>query len=114
MLSKKTGWFWKSSLIAIGFLQMVSASGCGTKQADKTISKAQERIEDRQEKKEKVTEICINLYKEATEEKRTGDLEMIRSIVSLFGENGYPAVDSRNQINMTESSAGSRVLRKGR
>lgn len=104
MLSKKTGWFWKSSLIAIGFLQMVSASGCGTKQADKTISKAQERIEDRLEKKEKVTEICINLYKEATEEKRTGDLEMIRSIVSLFGENGYPAVDSRNQINMTESA----------
>lgn len=104
MLSKKTGWFWKSSLIVIGFLQMVSASGCGTKQADKTISKVQERTEDRQEKKEKVTEICINLYKEAAEEKRTGDLEMIRSIVSLFGENGYPAVDSKNQINMTESA----------
>ena len=104
MLSKKTGWFWKSSLIVIGFLQMVSASGCGTKQADKTISKVQERTEDRQEEKDKVTEICINLYKEAAEEKRTGDLEMIRSIVSLFGENGYPAVDSKNQINMTESA----------
>lgn len=104
MLSKKMGWFWKSSLIAIGFLQMVSASGCGTKQADKTISKAQERTEGRQEEKEKVTEICINLYKEAAEEKRTGDLEIIRSIVSLFGENGYPAVDSKNQINMTKAA----------
>ena len=27
---------------------------------------------------------------------------MIRSIVNCLGENGYPAVDSRNQINMTE------------
>ena len=28
---------------------------------------------------------------------------MIRSIVNRFGENGYPAVDSRNQIDMTEA-----------
>ena len=29
-------------------------------------------------------------------------METIRSIVNCLGENGYPAVDSRNQINMTE------------
>ena len=33
---------------------------------------------------------------------RLADLETIRSIVNRLGENGYPAVDSRNQINMTE------------
>lgn len=26
------------------------------------------------------------------------DLETIRSIVNCLGENGYPAVDSRNQV----------------
>ena len=29
-------------------------------------------------------------------------METIRSIVNRLGENGYPAVDSRNQINMTD------------
>ena len=29
-------------------------------------------------------------------------METIRSIVNCLGENGYPAVDSRNQINMTD------------
>ena len=30
-------------------------------------------------------------------------METIRSIVNCLGENGYPAVDSRNQVNMTEA-----------
>ena len=41
--------------------------------------------------------------KKAAEENKIDDLEMIRSIVNQFGENGYPAVDSRNQIDMTEA-----------
>ena len=39
----------------------------------------------------------------AAEENKLADLETIRSIVNCFGENGYPAVDSRNQVNMTEA-----------
>lgn len=31
------------------------------------------------------------------------DLETIRGIVNRLGENGYPAVDNRNQVNMTEA-----------
>lgn len=30
-------------------------------------------------------------------------METIRSIVNRLGENGYPAVDSKNQIDMTEA-----------
>ena len=30
-------------------------------------------------------------------------METIRGIVNRLGENGYPAVDSRNQVNMTEA-----------
>ena len=42
------------------------------------------------------------LYEKAVEENKIADLEMIRSIVNRLGENGYPAVDSKNQIDMTE------------
>ena len=46
---------------------------------------------------------CIDLYKKAAEENTLTDLETIRGIVVRFGENGYPAVDSENQVDMTES-----------
>ena len=57
--------------------------------------------EDSKENAEEIINICIDLYKKAAEENKIDDLEMIRSIVNQFGENGYPAVDSRNQIDMT-------------
>ena len=41
--------------------------------------------------------------KKAEEENKLADLETIRSIVNRLGENGYPAVDNRNQVNMTEA-----------
>ena len=58
--------------------------------------------EEPQENAEEIINICIDLYKKAAEENKIDDLETIRSIVNCLGENGYPAVDSRNQINMTE------------
>ncbi len=51
---------------------------------------------------DEIIEICSQLYKKASEENKIADLETVRIIVNQFGENGYPAVDSRNQINMTE------------
>ena len=46
---------------------------------------------------------CIDLYEKAAEENTLTDPETIREIVERFGQNGYPAVDSENQINMTGS-----------
>ena len=57
----------------------------------------------KQDKKEEITEICLDLYEKAATEKKATDLEMIRSIVERFGENGYSAVDSKNQIDMTNA-----------
>lgn len=54
-----------------------------------------------QEDTEEIIDICLELYKE--NENNVADLETIRSIVNRLGENGYPAVDSRNQIDMTEA-----------
>ena len=107
MLLKKTAWFWKSGLAAISFMLIVSVSGCSdTTQEEtavvETISEVQ-LPEQKDEETEKIIECCLELYEKAAEENKIADLEMIRSIVNRFGENGYPAVDSRNQIDMTEA-----------
>ena len=107
MLLKKTAWFWKSGLAAISFMLIVSVSGCSdTPQEEtavvETISEVQLPGQKDEEETEKMIECCLELYEKAAEENKIDDLETIRSIVNCLGENGYPAVDSRNQINMTE------------
>ncbi|MGL5434975.1 MAG: DUF6070 family protein [Lachnospiraceae bacterium] len=56
-----------------------------------------------QEEAAKIIGICYSLYEKAAEENKLTDLEVIRSIVNCLGENGYVAVDSENQIDMTEA-----------
>lgn len=108
MLLKKTAWFWKSGLAVISFMLIVSVSGCSdTPQEEtavvETINEVQLPGQKDEEETEKMIECCLELYEKAAEENKIADLEMIRSIVNRFGENGYPAVDSRNQIDMTEA-----------
>lgn len=107
MLLRKTAWFWKSGLAVISFVLMLSVSGCSDAPPEEdtvseTVIDIQAIPEEPQENAEEIITICIDLYKKAAEENKIADLEMIRSIVNRLGENGYPAVDSRNQINMTE------------
>lgn len=52
---------------------------------------------------EEIIDICLEFYKENAGEDNIADLETIRSIINRLGENGYSAVDSRNQIDMTEA-----------
>ena len=107
MLLRKTTWFWKSGLAAISFVLMLSVSGCSDAPPEEdtvseTVIDIQAIPEEPQENAEEIINICIDLYKKAAEENKIADLETIRNIVNCLGENGYPAVDSRNQINMTE------------
>ena len=107
MLLRKTAWFWKSGLAVISFVLMLSVSGCSDALPEEdtvseTVIDIQAIPEESQENAGEIINICIDLYKKAAEENKIADLEMIRSIVNRLGENGYPAVDSRNQINMTE------------
>ncbi len=107
MLLRKTAWFWKSGLAVISFVLMLSVSGCSDAPPEEdtvseTVIDIQTIPEEPQENAEEIINICIDLYKKAAEENKIADLETIRSIVNCLGENGYPAVDSRNQINMTE------------
>ena len=94
-------------LCMIQILLSYTISGCSDMppeeiQVDDPFIEVQEATENSQENAEEIIEICVDLYKEAAEQNKIADLEMIRSIVNRLGENGYPAVDSRNQINMTE------------
>ena len=107
MLLRKTSWFWKSGLAAISFVLILSISGCSDAPPEEntvseTVIDIQAIPEESQENAEEIINICIDLYKKAAEENKIADLETIRSIVNCLGENGYPAVDSRNQINMTK------------
>ena len=107
MLLRKMVWSWKSGLAVISFVLMLSVSGCSDASPEEdtvseTVIDIQAIPEDSKENAEEIINICIDLYKKAAEENKIADLETIRSIVNCLGENGYPAVDSRNQINMTE------------
>ena len=107
MLLRKTAWSWKSGLAVISFVLMLSASGCSDASPEEdtvseTVIDIQAIPEDSKENAEEIINICIDLYEKATEENKLADLETIRGIVNRLGENGYPAVDSRNQINMTD------------
>ena len=107
MSLRKTAWFWKSGLAAISFVPMLSISGCsdvppGEDTVSKTVMDVQAVPEESQEDADEIIGICIDLYEKAEEENKLADLETIRSIVNRSGENGYSAVDSKNQIDMTE------------
>ena len=108
MFLRKTAWFWKSGLAVISFVLMLSVSGCSDAPSEEdtvseTVIDIQAIPEESQENAEEIINICIDLYKKAADENTIADLETIRSIVNCLGENGYPAVDSRNQVNMTEA-----------
>ena len=108
MLLRKTAWFWKSGLAAISFVLILSISGCSDAPPEEdtvseTVIDVQNVSEEERENEEEIINICIDLYEKAAKDNKMADLETIRGIVNRLGENGYPAVDSRNQVNMTEA-----------
>ena len=107
MSLKRTVQYWRIGFIAISIMILLSVPGCGdTHLEDEQVVESEIAVQDQQQNvkdnEDEIIEICSQLYKKASEENKIADLEMIRIIVNQFGENGYPAVDSRNQINMTE------------
>lgn len=108
MLLRKTSWFWKSGLAAISFVLILSISGCSDAPPEEnTVLETVIDVQDIQEKSEEdadeIISVCIDLYEKAEEENKLADLETIRSIVNRLGENGYTAVDNKNQIDMTHA-----------
>ncbi|MFR6538528.1 MAG: DUF6070 family protein [Lachnospiraceae bacterium] len=108
MLLRKTTWFWKSGLAAISFVLILSISGCSDAPPEEntvseTVIDVQAIQEESEEDADEIISVCIDLYEKAEEENKLADLETIRSIVNCLGENGYTAVDNKNQIDMTHA-----------
>ena len=108
MSLKRTVQYWRIGFIAISIMILLSVPGCGdTHLEDEQVVESEIAVQDQQQNvkdnEDEIIENCSQLYKKASEENKIADLEMIRIIVNQFGENGYPAVDSRNQIDMTEA-----------
>lgn len=93
-------------LWAISLLLLLITAGCSNTSPEETptaetTTAVSEPPDHSGEDAERMAELCIDLYKKAAEENRIADLDVIRSIVNRLGEHGYPAVDSRNQVDMT-------------
>ena len=108
MSLKRTVQYWRIGFIAISIMMLLSVSGCSdTHLEDEQVVESEIAVQDQQQNvkdnEDEIIEICSQLYKKASEENKIADLEMVRIIVNQFGENGYPAVDSRNQVDMTQA-----------
>ena len=107
MLLRKTARFWKTGLMIISFALILSVSGCGDK--DQNISNNQNTETEIQggyegiSEKDEILDVSLKIYEEFSKKGKLEDLETVRSIVNAFGENEYPAVDSRNQIDMVNA-----------
>ena len=112
-MDREKKWLWVMKLSAIGLMLLFgflwyhdqfhqeTLSEKETKPEDETES-SHVSLEDKQEDDAEILDACAKLYEEAEEKQMINDLETIRHIIKAFGEKGYSAVDSKNQIDMTE------------
>ena len=89
------------------FTLLFCLSGCSNvsrmEQKNTESESNAEPKQNAQEETEPVVELCYDLFKNADDEGSMDDLEVFRSIINRLGDNGYAAVDGKNQIDMTEA-----------
>ena len=93
------------------------AQGCGkpsreTWQDVDTEAETVIVLEEDEEPKIRMEDVCLELYREAGRSGRLGEKETIAHIVKQFGENGYPAVDQKNMVDMVRASEVKRFCRR--
>lgn len=108
MSLKRIVQFWRSGFIVISIMTLLSVSGCSDISSEEvpfvdSEDEVQVQQQNTKENEEEIINTCLHLYENAAEENKIADLEVVRSIVNQFGKNGYPAVDSRNQVDMTQA-----------
>lgn len=89
------------------FILLLCITGCSntSQMEQKNIENGNnaELKQNIQKETEAVVEICYDLFRKADDEGSMDDLEVFRSIVNRLGDNGYAAIDAKNQIDMTEA-----------
>ena len=119
MLWEKINRFWKAGLIeknkkalfvAMIMLILPIMTGCSDEAPE--VSDIEITQQDREVysfdnndsvSTECIAEILSDIYEEAVDMNTLGSLDMMRRMVARLGENGYVAVDSGNQIDMTQA-----------
>lgn len=98
--------FLKYGFMGTGLILLLNISGCTDISQGKIIGARpgdtlQIPVKNKDEELEQVLEGCLEFFKEEAGEDGDAGLDRIRSIVNRLGENGYPAIDSRNQVDLT-------------
>ncbi len=78
-----------------------NGTGEGFNGADFPAEEAAAEAEDGYAEAEHIAALYRDLYDRAMEADTLGSLESLQAIVGRLGENGYAAVDSENQVDMT-------------
>ena len=117
MLWEKISRFWKAglaemnkilSLFVLAGAVILVMAGCSGGSPE--VSEFRETVEDNEVypsseddfyDAENIAEVYRDIYNEAAETNTLASLETKRRIVARLGENGYVAVDSENQVDMT-------------
>lgn len=99
----------KKRLLGCLAVVLIAMTGCNNEQPiemDTTIVTSEEHSQsikgNDQVETDNIVAICSDIYDEAIQTNALGSMDMVRNIVNRLGENGYTAVDSENQIDMTE------------
>lgn len=117
MLWEKIKRFWKTGLneknrryllfAQISMIMMI-LTGCNDEMpmvSDTEITQAGNEVYSSDENDstdaERIEEILSDIYGEAADANTLGSLDIMRRMVIRLGENGYVAVDSENQVDMT-------------
>ncbi len=118
MLLEKTNRFWKAGLIkrnkktllfSIIILILPMVTGCSdeTQEASDIEITWQDEVYSSDENVsvdvQHIEELLCNIYDEAVGTNTLGSLDIMRRMVARLGENGYVAVDSGNQVDMTQA-----------
>ena len=119
MLWEKISRFWKAglaemnkilSLFVVAGIVILVMAGCSGGSPE--VSEFRETVEDNEVypsseddfyDAENIADVYSDIYNEAAETNTLASLETKRRIVARLGENGYVAVDSENQVDMTEA-----------
>ena len=116
---QKTSRFWKAGLIAgnkknflfaMIILILPIMTGCSYETpevSDIEITQQDREVyhsdENASADVQHIEELLSDIYDEAVDTNTLGSLDIMRSMVARLGENGYVAVDSGNQIDMTQT-----------
>ncbi len=110
---KKINCIGKTAGLGIMFFLL---AGCGQNPrtaegtTDLTENETELQQEDGNAEPESIAAVYKDIYDKAIETDIAGSLEMTESIVARLGDNGYVAVDSKNQINMTNAEQAVKFL----